>query len=97
MALEKPRKTPMLSNKDKDYIRSNFLTTVKSGEKRSRIMALASAMSDGEKDEEDAYYSVLHYFSDPKRNKEFEKDYRKYVGTGAGPYRPETEEASVKE
>jgi hypothetical protein len=79
----------MLSTRDKDYIRSNFLKTVKSGKQRSRIIALATYLSDGEKDAEEAYLSVLHHFADPKNNKEFEKDYKYYLGSGATPYIPE--------
>ena len=87
----------MFSEKDKNYIRTKFLTTVKDGEKRSRIMALAAALSDGEKDEEDAYLSVLLYFTDPKNNAQLKKDYKRIVGGGLTPYRPETNKVSIKE
>lgn len=86
----------MLSDKDKNYIRANFLVAVKDGAKRSRIMALATALSAGEKDEEDAYYSVIHYFSNPKKAKELEKDYRKFVGGGSLPYIAEDQEVEKK-
>lgn len=86
----------MLSTADKDYIRSNFLKTVKSGEQRSRIIALATYLSEDEKDPEEAYLSVLHHFADPKNNKEFEKDYQYHLGSGASPYIPEGNEKGKK-
>jgi hypothetical protein len=82
----------MLTGQDKDYIRQNFLTTVKSGKKRSQIMALASVLAEGERDEEDAYLSVLHYFANPKRDAEFKKEYKRIIGGGMTPYRPESDE-----
>ncbi len=81
----------MLTSEEKDYIRSNFLKTVKSGEKRSRIMALATYLSEDEKDADDAYLTVLHHFANPKNDKEFDKDYKYYMGAGETPYLPESD------
>ena len=86
----------MLTSEEKDYIRSNFLKTVKSGEKRSRIMALAAYLSEDEKDADDAYLAVLHHFANPKNDKEFEKDYKYYMGAGETPYLPENDEKGSK-
>ena len=86
----------MLTSEEKDYIRSNFLKTVKSGEKRSRIMALASFLSEDEKDADDAYLAVIHHFSNPKNSTEFEKDYKYYLGAGETPYLPENTDKGSK-
>ena len=54
-------------------------------------MALAAYLSEDEKDADDAYLAVLHHFSNPKNDKEFEKDYKYYLGAGETPYLPEND------
>ena len=83
-----------LSQQEKDFIRRDFLTRVKDGELRSRIMAVAAVLSEGEKDEEDAYLSVIGHLAQPKNSKELDRAYSELVAGGGTPYLPEGEEGN---
>jgi hypothetical protein len=80
----------MLSENDKDYIRKTFLSKITDVEKRSKIMAVASTLSEDEEDQEDAYLLCLGYLMQPENEKELEADYLEFFG-GNAIYLPESD------
>lgn len=81
-----------LSQDDRNFIRRDFLVRVKDGVLRSRIMAVAAVLSEGEDDEEDAYLSVIGHLSQPENADELQRAYDQFVAGGATPYLPEGNE-----
>lgn len=74
-----------LSQEDRDFIRRDFLIRVKDGMLRSRIMAVAAVLSEGDDDEEDAYLSVIGHLSQPENAHELEHTFNELVAEGSIP------------
>ena len=81
----------MLSTSDKDYIRKQFLTDVTDVDVRSRVMACANALAEGDDDFEDAYLSTIHHLSQPENADELDDMYASLGGPLAA-YLPEKED-----
>lgn len=67
----------MLTAQERNAIRMNLLFNVESGEKRSKIMRVAAAMSEGMEDEEDTYLSIIYHLSQPQNEKDLNEMFSK--------------------
>ncbi len=77
----------MFTTEEKNAIRMNLLFNVESGEKRSKILRVASALSEGAENEDDVYLSSVYYLSLPENEKELEE-----IFSQVGSWLPDIEE-----
>ena len=74
----------MLSRKEVNYVRVQFLTSIKDPDKRSKILFVADALardSSSPKDYLDAYWSIIGYFLDPSHDEDLERDFKELGGS----------------
>jgi hypothetical protein len=58
-----------------DWISKTFLEQVKDGETRSKIMRVATVLSAGDDDPEDAYWSLIGFYMDPDNQGDLDELY----------------------